>query len=507
MLLIEKVVKLLDDFHFNVLHEHVKNLSVRSYYPLALLDVIDRNFEVEQESEKLYKAVYGEAPEGEKDMKKFFQLAHYTFKLTSYLARNYPDYLQHNSTHIQVLVNTGRLDAATALAEMAVDVSNKIEDFGTEMKMLQFLAQREVYLDNHKKALSYFERLGELMALKQALHDVNLFILQQLKDKGKESETPLSELLAFLEPFRESKSFAVQLMARLNSCYLLHIKRDSRFYSEENYEELLAIEDALNKYDYVIFLYLHNLRPKLSFLRLNYTARQLGTEKLLEEASAIIEHSEDDLFWNSFVNQPEINSIAIQTSYLATNFFTSYRDDHIQLLPEETRTRIKFLKNKSKILLENKLLQENYVVRYINLTTIYAGLLLLGDKQEIEESYNLLDNLLLFYQQVAFHAYIDPIYLNMIMAAFCLKDFEKVEKSYRRYKKSTTGKVVNEENDLTLNAFYYAAKWLETNRDQYVRKFETNLLQTIDKPHLQSTRKLLMDISTYFNFPIDVTNS
>lgn len=507
MLLIEKVVKLLDDFHFNVLHEHVKNLSVRSYYPLALLDVIDRNFEVEQESEKLYKAVYGEAPEGEKDMKKFFQLAHYTFKLTSYLARNYPDYLQHNSTRIQVLVNTGRLDAATQLAEITLDVSNKIEDFTTEAKTLQFLAQREGYLDNHKKALSYFERTGELIGYNQALNNINHFIFQQLKDKGKESTTTVAELLASLTPNCESKSMVVQLMARLNICYVLYLKRDARFYTDENYQELLAIEEALDKYDYIIFPYLHNLRPKLSFLRLNYTARQLGTEKLLEEASAIIEHSEDDLFWNSFVNQPEINSIGIQASYLVTNYFTSYRDDHVQLLPDETRTRIKYLKNKCKILLENKLLQENYVVRYINLSTVYAGLLLLGDKNEIEESYSLLDNLLLFYQQVAFHAYIDPIYLNMIMAAFCLKDFEKVEKSYRRYKKSTTGKVVNEENDLTLNAFYYAAKWLETSREQYVRKFEVTLSQTIDKPHLQSTRKLLTEISTYFNFPIDVTKS
>ncbi len=507
MLLIEKVVKLLDDFHFGVFHEHVKNLSVRSYYPLALLDVIDRNFEVEQESEKLYKAVYGEAPEGERDMKKFFQLAHYTFKLTGFLARNYSDYLHHNTTKVQFLVNTGRLDAATLLAEMALDVSEKIEDFSTESKMLQFLAQREGYLDNHKKALTYFERSGELISFMQALNNINHFIFQQLKDKGKESETNMGDLQAFLTPYCQSNSMVVQLMARLNICYLLHLKREARFYTDENYQELLAIEAELDKYDYIIFPYLHNLRPKLSFLRLNYSTRQLSPEKLLEEAADIIEHSEDDLFWNSFVNQPEINSIAIQTSYLISNFFTSYREDHLQLMPEDTQARIKFLKNKGKILLDNKLLQENYVVRYINLSTIYAGLLLLGDKKDIEESYILLDNLLLFYQQVPFHAYIDPIYLNMIMAGFCLKDFEKVERSYRRYKKSTTGKVVNEENDLTLNAFYYAAKWLETGREQYVKKFESTMLQTLDKPHLQTTKKLLLDISSYFNFPVRLPKS
>jgi hypothetical protein len=505
MLLIEKVVKLLDDFHFGVFHEHVKNLSVRSYYPLALLDVIDRNFEVEQESEKLYKAVYGEAPQGEKDMKKFFQLAHYTFKLTGFLARNYSDYLQHNTTKVQFLVNTGKLDAATVLAEMALDISEKIEDFSTESKMLQFLAQREGYLDNHKKALAYFERSGELIGFMQSLNNINYFIFQQLKDKGKESEANMEELQAFLTPFCQSKSMVVQLMARLNCCYLLHLKRDARFYTDENYQELLAIEESLDKYDYVIFPYLHNLRPKLSFLRLNYTVRQLNTDKMLEEAAAIIEHSEDDLFWNSFVNQPEINSIAIQTSYLVTNYFTSYREDHLEILPEDVKARIKFLITKCKSLLGNKLLQEHFVLRYINVSTLYAGLLLLGEKEGIKESYETLDNLLLSYQQVPFHAYIDPIYTFMVMAGLSLRDFEKVERCYRRYKKSTTGKVVNLENDLTLNGIYYVCKWLETGREQYARKLETVIEQTAGKENLNSTRKMILAISLYFKIPIQIT--
>jgi hypothetical protein len=124
-------------------------------------------------------------------------------------------------------------------------------------------------------------------------------------------------------------------------------------------------------------------------------------------------------------------------------------------------------------------------------------LLLLGSRKEIEESYSLLDNLLLSFQQVPFHAYSDPIYLNMSMAAFCLQDFEKVEKSYRRYKKATAGKVVNPENDLTLHGFYYAAKWLETKRDQYVKKFENVLLKTAGNPQFGTTRNMLENLGNY----------
>ncbi len=504
MLLIEKVVKLLDDFHFGIFREHVKNLSIRSYYPLALLDVIDRDMEKEQESEKLFKAVYGDEPEGEKDMKKFFQLAHHTFKLTGFLARNYPDYLQNNITRIQHLVNTGRLDAATRLAEMVLDVSGKIEDFDSEMKVLRFLAQREGYLESSKGALSYYERIGELLKLKQIINDINFFVYRKLKDKGKEEVNNVPETLAFFENYKSHPSQVIQLLSRLSICHLLFMFRDASFYTEENFREMESIEEALEKYDYIIFPHLHNIRTKLTFLKLNFSARQLSTEKVLDEATAIIEQSEDDLFWNSFINLPEINSIAIQTSHLVTNYFTSYREDHLEILPDETKSRVRFLKNKCNALFENKMLKEEYVVKYINLTTIYSGLLLLGGKEEIAESYDLLENLLLFYQQVPFHAYIDPIYLNLILAGFCLKDFEKVERSYRRYKKSTNGKVVNPENDLVLHGFYYASKWLETQRDQYVKKLSAVIEQTSGKTNLITTRKLLTDVIQYFEIPVSL---
>ncbi|NUN99553.1 MAG: hypothetical protein HUU01_02940 [Saprospiraceae bacterium] len=502
MLLIEKVIKLLDDFHFGVFREYLRDMSTRSYYPLALIDVLNRDFETEQEVEKIFKNIYGESPSGEKDMNKLWQLSHYTFKLTSFLARNYPDYLQHNITRIQHLVNKGKLSSATRLAEITLEVSEKIEDYDTSIKILRFFAQREAFLESHKEASGYYEQIAGLLRLRQDLNEISLFVYQQLKDKGKEKTTNINEILAFLQPYRNSKSQAVQLMARLNASYLLYLSRDPGFYTPGSFAELEDIEDTLNKYEYIIFPHLHNLRPKLSFLKLNYSVRQLDSEKALKEAGAIMEHSDEDLFWHSFINQPEINSISIQTSYLVSNFFTSYRSDHAELLPQEKKDLILFLKNRCKSLLDNKFLQENYLVRYINLTTVYSGLLLLGTKKEIEESFELLENLLLFYQQVPFHAYIDPIYTNMIMAGFCLKDFEKVERSYRRYKKSTSGKVVNQENDLALHGFYYAAKWIETKREQYVKKLAAVIEQTSGKPNLDSTNSLLLNVSAYFNIPV-----
>ena len=504
MLLIEKTVKLLDDFHFSVFREHVKNLSLRSYYPMVLIDVIDRDFQKEQTSEKLFELVYGDQPVGEKDMKKFFQLAHYTFKLTSFLARNYPDYLPHNISRTQHFINSGKLDAATNLAEMVLDVSRKIEDIDSEMKVLQLLAQREGYLESHKEASNYYVRIGELLKVKQCMNEINYFVYEKFKDKGKDTGVNIAEMTEFLQQYQNNKSVAVQLISRLNIFYLLYLYRDPGFYKEETYKELKLIEDALEKNNYIVFPYLLNIRPKLSFLKLNYTIRQFGTESVLEEATSLIEQSEEDLFWNSFINQPEINSIAIQTSYLITNYFTSYRDDHLQLLDNDIKDRIKFLKTKCRHLMENKLLQEKFVIRYINVSTLYTGLLLLGTREDIKEGFDLMEGLLLSYQQVAFHAYIDPIYLNMTLAGFCLQDFEAIERTYRRYKKSTTGKIVNVDNDLGINGFYYAAKWLETKRDQYAKKMSAVIEQSTDKTNINTTRKILIEVATYFKIPVKV---
>lgn len=503
MLLIEKVVKLLDDFHFEVFREYVKNISIRSYYPLALIDVIDRELQVEQDSEYLYRATYSEDEVDEKGMKKFFQLAHYTFRLTSFLAKNYPDYLHANVPRIQQFINGGHLEKATLLANILIDVCEKVEDYDTYLNALSMLAHKDLLLESPKQTLEQYEKMNELLALKKDFNDINIYFYQYYKDKGKENTSVASEnLLSFYQPYFKSKSFAVRVVSHLNYSYTLYLLRDKAFYEDPNYKNLEFLEDELQKYDFIVFPYLFNIRPKLSLLKLNYSLRKLPDVKILDEATKIIEESQDDLFWNSFINQPEINSIAIQTSHLVTKHFKSYKKNHLELLPADIIERIELLKKRCRDILDKKLLEEVFVLRYINLTTIYSGLLLLGGEDDIKQSINTLENLLIFYQQVAFHAFIDPIYLNLIMGGMCLQDFDKVEKSYRRYKKSTKGKVVNPENDLVLHGFYYVSKWLETARNQYVNKLKKVLVETLEKRNLKSTRELLLDVITYFKIPL-----
>lgn len=508
MLLIEKVVKLLDDFHFAIFREHVKNISLRSYYPLALIDVIDRDIQVEQSSEELFRKVYGEEPENEKDLKKFFQLAHYTFKLTNILARNYPDYLQHNLTRIQYYINHGELEKGDHLATNLLDVCQKVEDINTEIKTLNILAQKELLLEGTKESQKHYERIKSLITIQQDLNDLNHFIVTDLVNRGKEeSQQNQADKLAYLQTFKNSSNFSIRKIARMNSFFLLYLYRDPAFYAPDTYTQLCDIEEQLQKYDYIIFPYLHNIRPRLAFLKLNYSIQQLSFDEVLEEATRLMEDSQSDLFWNSFINLPELSSIAIQASHFVSSYFTSYRPDHLKLLPAEVNTRLEQLRSRCRQILENRLLEQKFVVRYINLTTVFGGLLLLGDKKDIRESVRLLEGLLLVYQQVAFHFSIDPVYVILIMANFCLEDYEQLEKSYRRYKKSTKGKTVNFENDLTIHAYYYAAKWRENGRQQYVKKLSEIIEQTYEKHNLERTRKNLLEIVNYYKIPVALANT
>jgi len=110
MLSIQKVVVLLDEFHLKEFRKYLE--ESKAELPLKLVDAAKKLIprireEDEKDSDDLCKIIYKKA--GVQEKKKFFQLAHHTFKLTGYLSRNYPSYLLHNISKIEHFVNQGKL--------------------------------------------------------------------------------------------------------------------------------------------------------------------------------------------------------------------------------------------------------------------------------------------------------------------------------------------------------------------------------------------------------------
>ena len=91
MISIQKQIHLLTDFHYKEFSDYLLNTNAE--LPYKLIATI-RHSKTIHESDELCKLTYGDSDE--KTKKKFLQLTHHTFKLSGFLSRNYPSYLNHN---------------------------------------------------------------------------------------------------------------------------------------------------------------------------------------------------------------------------------------------------------------------------------------------------------------------------------------------------------------------------------------------------------------------------
>ena len=474
MLLIEKLVKLLSDDHYRYFYEHVKHTSLRSYYPLVLLDLIDRDPAVTHPTAWFCKRVYElETAPDDAELHKFRQLASYTFKMVEPLSNNFPNFLAWNITRVYEHINAGRLKPAVHLAELTRDVAEKIEDWTTEQQALEILGEREVKRETGVRATEFNDRIDVLLGYQRQLNGLLRHIRSHFYGKAKpKTGTDPEEIL---EPFRavsDSGSQKIRVMASFFTRYAYYFYRHPTFRTDAFLTELEALERDLQAAGHLTAPPFFPLNHRVSFLKLSYLAArdELDSDRVLELAHEIHAQSDRQLYWSSFVNLPEIFSLAVQLSHYSTHAYRSYADDLSTALDRDTRRTIAELTERCAELLRREDMIEEYTIRHINLTTIYAGFLVLGDRASVERGIQELENILISFQQVPFHAFLDSIYCFLHMGGFALQDVDRMDSYFKRYKKATKGKAVNRENDLTIHALYYVAKWISTGRKQYEKK-------------------------------------
>lgn len=497
MLQIEKVVKLLDDYHFDVFREYVKNISIRSYYPLLLLDSINRSIELEQSTEEFCEEIYIEDnPNDEKTKKKFFQLAHYTFKLTQFLSRNYPAYLAPNINKIQHFINNGHLNKANFYLNALLDISEKIEDFGTYITALNIQALQYELQENIKDVVKSYTRQAEIINYRSLVNQIYLYRQQHFSVKSKpKNNADIEAILSFFTVHFESESLVVSALSQYFYLHGLNFFNVESFFDKATFDKIEKLEKLLENNSYLVFPFLEDLEYRVAYLKLRSLIQNFDDNRVIELSTKILDNSEATFFWKNFASQPEIFSIAVQASYLSSKYNTAFKSNHLETLPDDVKKRLDTLYNRCEILINKKEIL-NAETKIVNLTAIYAGILILGNDKNNKKAIQLLEGLLFTYQQIPFHAYIDPIFAVKISAYFNLKDYEGLENGYRRYKKMTDKKSVNPENDFTIHVLYYTAKWLETNRNQYLKKLQKLIDET---PERARNTKLLQDIIGYFD--------
>jgi hypothetical protein len=501
MLSIQKVILLLDDHHFNEFKNHLKESGAE--LPLKLITQIRKDALDQKESDSLCKAIYG--AKDEKSKKKFFQLVHYTFRLTSYLSRNHPSYLHHNISSIEQYINKGELAKANVVAEILLDIAEKIEDFSTGIAVLKYFGQQAFITENKTAAIKHHQRISELLRYEHIVNQIYLYMRQNLNFKGKStlSDKEMQEHLSFYDKYRNNESLSVQLLSRFAYCQTLNYLNDSRFYNDETLRELDSLMDDLDKNGFITFSFSDDIQLNVDYLKLKHLIHKLDQDDLQKEAANLIKKREPLRFWKNYVNTPEIIYLSIQASYYLTHYCYGYQKNYNETLPKEVKNQIAFYKKKCEEILSKPIWNEGLYVRYINLNNIYCGFLILGTKEEIKKAIEKLELLLVNFQQIAFQRLYDALFATLMIGYFYLSDHEGIQECYKRYEKLTAGTSKNLENDLTIKAIYYTSQWQSTLRKQYLEKLLAVFQKAKEDEKLKHVENMIKDMIRYFEIPIN----
>jgi len=496
MLNIQKVIVLLDEHHLQEFRKYLE--QSRAELPLKLVDEAARIGWEEKDSDALCKAIYGKAGTAEK--KKFFQLAHHTFKLTSYLSRNYPSYLSHNISRIEVIVNQGKLEQANRLAEVLLDTAEKIEDYNTARAMLQYFSQQAFILERRSDSVRFLERNAKVIDAERALNDIYLYLRLNLhfKDRASLNRDDIEKHLSFFGQYKTHEAFTVRILGRYACLYTLSYLNDDRYYSKETLDELNDLNDELEKNPYVVFTFSDDIELNIDYLKLKHLVSHMNEEGLQRESEALLRKREVPRFWRNYLNTAQVAFLSIQASFYVSHYGFGYRKNFNENLPQEVREQIAFYKRTCEEILNSTSWNEGLHVRYINMLNIYCCFLLLGSREEVRKVTELMEGALFNYQQVAFQRLYDAIFATLVMAYFMLEEYVKVQECYKRYEKLTAPSVKLPENDITIKAYYYAAQWIATSRKQYREKLNGLLEKTGGVKNLENTQKLLQDLKGYY---------
>ena len=499
MLTIEKVVKLLSAEYLAIFRQYLTEIQATK--PLRLIDVIDKTINVAQDSDALCVAVYGDANKQTKQ--KFFQLAHHSFRLTAFLSRNYPSYLHHNINTIQQNFNDGKPTHANYALDLLTDVADKIGDRSTLNNCYSMLAHQQTWLENYNDAVRYHELIDTNLRIERKINHIYLQLRRYFNPKTKGlSHDEIRQSIQFYTSYFEDENVQVRLLSYFGYCFIMQQSNMPEFFLPETFEKIVAVEQEYRKNEYLIFPYLEDIQHKIIYLKLRYLFYNINTEALVQEADRLLDHSENFLFWKSFIPIPAMFATSVHASYYVTHYMTSYRHDHLERLPDDVIAHITRAKEKCKEIIDGKYWDsKNFLIRQINIRTVYSGLLMLGDAADIRKATEILEETLVVFQQIPFHTFLDGIFANLLCSYFCMGEHDKVAINYKRYKKIMLDKATNPENDLTLHGIYYCSQWIATNRKQYITKLE-GVIEKLDAPHLLSTKNMLTDMAVYYEMPI-----
>lgn len=500
LLTIQKFIWLLSDFHYNEFTRYLQ--QAHATLPLKLTEAIRKQLPKFDTPGSLCAKVYRGSDADTK--KKFNQLSSYTFRLSFYLACNYPDYLSTNIQQIEQLVNSGNAAQALLRAKVMLEIAERIGDFRAQIWCLSFLeADANLHRDIHQ-SLNYYEQMQKVMENESLAFQIQKRCLKDATDEmiPKKAEE-YEEGLNYYRQYLNHESLTIRIHAMYAYVSWINRHHSTYFQKEEDLEVLLAIEKLFQLHPYLVFPFLSNLKGNVGFIRLHHAPQSFKENEKSKYYAELEEYYNQVNFTSHFINGGHLYLLAVECSRLIGIYHHSvHRADYEKIIASKDKESVKKCLAKCRQMMELKVERKSNEIFRANLQMLYGAFLLLsGDRQSIKSAISELESQLIFYQQMSLRTSTDSVFMVLMIAYFSVADYEGCARTFARYNKIKKKKIIYAGNDEKINVYYFLSQWLTSGRKQYLVKLKSVLLRDGEIKVSSGFPELLQ------HFKIDITQT
>lgn len=500
LLTIQKFIYLLDDFHYK---EFANNLEAgNAALSLKLVSAIRSKLPEFDSHEELCTKIYDSV----KQKQNFNQLSSYTVKLSYLLGQNYPNYLHHNITIIERMVNDGDVKGANFRADCLHDIAEEIEDYQTLSFVLKFLIQQAFLTRDSVTGFKLTTQLEKTLINEQTFNRIihSLRTTLYVPAESKNVET-LAKLKEFYRYYHNHESVAIRILSLYSYLYTVYYFNPGMFDSEDDLALIKQLEKELVNNSHVVFPFLFDIKGIFGFLLLNSPLARIESTEGKKHFKELTRHYSSIKFWKNYLNMPQIFSIAVQTTrFVASYHYQVHRSDFNTLVAPGDLQTMKQLSDKCAELLDLDVWKSDYKNDMVSVQMLYGALLVVQGGPGIKKGIEVLESLLTSYQQLNLSGSTDSVFLALMIGYFATRKYDKCADTFKRYQKVIKDKPVYDGNDISIHTYYYLSRWLESQSKQYVTKLEANYQRAKETGGPQ---RAIEELVAYFKVPLEVTSS
>jgi hypothetical protein len=469
ILTIQKLIFLLTDFHYVELTAHFKRM--KAALPLKMVNAIRRKLPDFHSPDELCRVVYGNSEDASK--KKFNQLSSHTLRLSEHLAVNYQCYLHTRINDIQVLVNEGKWEQSVFLAEVLLNIAEKIEDYKCQLLCCKFLAERSFSIRDYTTGFKYDKRAQEALQLEDTVTQLLSKIRGALFSEKRLTQQGLQELKEEFKTFFVHEKCNLRILGMFYYLRLLFYYELRQFDSGEALPVIEMLSKELHNYPYVILPFMTDVKGMLIYMQLNSGLYSIEAKERKKLFSDLKEHYKHKKVQSGNLSTGELNLMAIES----TQFLSKYHHlvglkDYGERISVEDRRDLNALlaKLRGYLSLPVHSALPDFQVR--SLRMLFGAMLIISGGKDVKAGLFELESMLVAYQQVNLGPSTDSIFLSLMVGYFALKDYDTCATTFKRFTKVKAGKIVYAGNDLKIHGYYYLSQYLFSGKKQYVEKMK-----------------------------------